>query len=380
MSTDRRTRAWVEVGSEALRQNLQRIRASVGPAVKLVPMVKADAYGLGMEGVVKALEPANPWAFGVATVEEGRALRSLGVSRPVWVLSPTLPGVLEAAGEADLTVSVSHLATLDRLTELAPLTATPAFHLEVDTGMGRAGFSWKDVGPAFEAARRAEAAGARWEGCFTHLHSADEAPGTIQDQWARFQKALEAAGERREDLLVHVLNSAGALRSPRYAADAVRPGIFLYGGRVGPGTPDPTEVVAVRARVVHLRDVPPGTSLGYGATYHARRAERWATVSIGYGDGLPRSLGNRGTALVRGRRAPIIGRISMDVTVVDITDASTVEIGDVATFIGTDGDEHITLDEVAELAGTISYEILTGLTPRLPRIWQESAFKASGTT
>jgi len=380
MSTDRRTRAWVEIVSEALRRNLQRVRASVGPAVKLVPMVKADAYGLGVEGVMKAFEPSNPWAFGVATVDEGRELRSLGVSRPIWVLSPTLPETLEVAGDAALTVSVSHLATLERLGDLAPVTVPPAFHLEVDTGMGRAGFPWDDVGPAFEAARRAEAAGARWEGCFTHLHSADEAPGTIEGQWARFQKALEGAGKRRDGLLIHVLNSAGALRSPEYAADAVRPGIFLYGGRVGPGTPDPAEVVAVRARVVHVRDVVPGTSVGYGATYHARDAERWATVSIGYGDGLPRSLGNRGTALVRGRRVPIIGRISMDVTVVDITHAETVEIGDVVTFIGTDGVEHITLDEVAELAGTISYEILTGLTPRLPRIWQESAFKSPGTT
>ncbi len=343
-------------------------------------MVKADAYGLGMGGVVEAFEPASPWAFGVATVDEGLELRALGVSRPVWVLSPTLPGTLEAAGEGGLTVSVSHPATLARLRTLAPKVATPVFHLEVDTGMGRAGFAWNDIDPAVEAARAAEAAGARWEGCYTHLHSADEAPGTIRDQWERFQKALARMGGSPDPLLIHALNSAGALRSPEYAADAVRPGIFLYGGRVGPETPDPAEVVAVRARVVHVRDVAPGTSLGYGATYHARGTERWATVSIGYGDGLPRALGNRGSALVRGRRAPIVGRISMDVTVVDITGASAVEIGDVVTFIGTDGDERITLDEVAELAGTISYEILTGLTPRLPRIWQGTAFKASGTT
>ncbi len=333
-------------------------------------MVKADAYGLGVAGVVTALEPAHPWAFGVATVDEGLELRRLGVSRPIWVLSPTLPGALEAAGEGGLTVAVSHLATLERLRQLAPTRATPAFHLEVDTGMGRAGFPWDDLGAAVQAARRAEAAGARWEGCFTHLHSADEAPGTIRGQWERFQSALEAMEGRGDGLLLHVLNSAGAFRSPEYAAGAVRPGIFLYGGCVGPGTPDPEEVVAVRARLVHIRDVTPGTSVGYGATYHARAAERWATVSIGYGDGLPRALGNRGSGLVRGTRAPIIGRISMDVTVVDISGAPAAEIGDVVTFIGSDGDERITLDEVAELAGTISYEILTGLTPRLPRLWQ----------
>ncbi len=370
MSTDPRTRAWVEARSKALRHNLDRIRASVGPDVKLVPMVKADAYGLGAAGVVDALEPAGPWGFGVATVREGLDLRALGVARPIWVLSPTPPDALEAAGMGGLTVSMSDLGSLERLAVLARAGSAPAFHLEIDTGMGRAGFDWDRLEPAVRAALAAEQAGARWEGCYTHLHSADEEPETIHEQWKRFQAALNASGGREHGRLIHALNSAGALRCPQYAADAVRPGIFLYGGSAGAGTPEPEEVVSVRARVVHLRDADPGTSVGYGATYRARSAERWATVAIGYGDGLPRALGNRGSALLHGRRVPIVGRISMDVTVVDITGLSAVEIGDVATLIGTDGEERITLDGVAELAGTISYEILTGLTPRLPRIWQ----------
>ncbi len=371
MSTDPRTRAWVEVRSGALRHNLERIRASVGPQVKLVPMVKADAYGLGAAGVVRALDPAEPWGFGVATVREGMELRAVGVERPVWVLSPTPPDALEAAGSHDLTVSMSDIGSLERLAELARTGRAPAFHLEVDTGMGRAGFAWDDLDAALEAARAAEDAGARWEGCYMHLHSADEAPETIHEQWERFGAALRSLGEGGPKRLVHVLNSAGALRRPEYAADAVRPGIFLYGGRVGVGTPEPEEVVSVRARVVHLREAAPGTSVGYGATYHAGSVEHWATIAVGYGDGLPRALGNRGSALLRGRRVPIVGRISMDVTVVDISGVSAVEIGDVATLVGTDGNERITLDEVAELAGTISYEILTRLTPRLPRIWCE---------
>ncbi len=350
----------------------------MGPDVKVVPVVKADAYGLGVAGVVQALEPANPWGFGVATVQEGLELRRLGVMRPVWVLSPTPPDALEAAGADGLTVSLSDIGPLERLAELARMGRAPAFHLEIDTGMGRAGFPWNDLDMAERAARLAEEAGARWEGCFTHLHSADEAPETIHEQWSRFQVALTSLNAFEEGRLIHALNSAGALRCPSYAADAVRPGIFLYGGSAGAGTPQPEDVVAVRARVVHVRDAAPGTSLGYGATYRARDVERWATVAVGYGDGLPRALGNKGSALLRGRRVPIVGRISMDVTVVDISGVSGVEIGDVATLIGTDGDERITLDEVAELAGTISYEILTGLTPRLPRIWQP--VKASKTT
>ena len=158
----------------------------------------------------------------------------------------------------------------------------------------------------------------------------------------------------------------------------MRPGIFLYGGEIGEGQPRPIPVVSLRARVVHTRDAAPGTTLGYGATYRARGAERWATLSIGYGDGLPRVLGNGGQAIVRGRIVPIIGRISMDVTVVDITGVAGVGLGDIATLIGSDGDHTISLDDVASRAGTISYEILTGLTQRLPRVWKDAAGGETG--
>jgi alanine racemase len=271
------------------------------------------------------------------------------------------------AVEAELTLSISSPDALAWLRAEARGRA-PAFHLEIDTGMGRAGFDWRDVARWAPAAHEAHRDGVRWEASFTHLHSADEGEGTVDEQWRRLQDALERAAPPA-GAFVHALNSAGALRCPRYAADAVRPGIFLYGGRAGAGLPEPEEVAAVRARVVHVRDAPTGTTVGYGATYRSRRDERWATLGVGYGDGLPRSLGNRGSALLRGRRVPIVGRISMDVTVVDITDVPGVEAGEVATLVGADGGAHITVDEVAELAGTISYEILTGFTTRIPRIW-----------
>jgi alanine racemase len=206
-------------------------------------------------------------------------------------------------------------------------------------------------------------------GYYTHLHSADCALDTVREQWTRFRQTLDAPGAPDGKALRHVLNSAGALRTPEYAGQAVRPGIFLYGGRVGDGACPPDAVVSLHARVVHVRDAAPGTTLGYGATYAARDPERWATLSIGYGDGLPRALGNRGSALLGGTRVPIIGRTSMDVTVVDITGVPGIRPGDVATLMGTDGQEEITVDDVASLAGTISYEVLTGLTRRLPRVW-----------
>lgn len=375
MSTDGKTRAWMEIRADALRRNLARIKASVGPGVRLVPVVKADAYGVGLAGAVAALTPEDPWGFGVAAVEEGAQLRSLGVERPVLVLSPVPPGSVADAVDARLTVSVSGFDTLDLLREAAAGRGV-AFHLEVDTGIGRAGFDWREATSWGPRALETHAAGVRWAGCFTHLHSADEDALSVDEQWRRFQEALAVAGRPPGDFLVHALNSAGALRCPRYAADLVRPGIFLYGGSAGEGLPAPDEVASVRARVVHVRSASAGTTLGYGSTYRSGGDERWATVSIGYGDGLPRILGNRGHALVRGRRVPIIGRISMDVTVVDITHVADVRPGEVATFIGADGGERISLDEVARVSGTISYEVLTGFTPRLTRIWTDAGHES----
>jgi len=371
MSTDQKTRAWMEVDPASLRQNLARVRASVGPGPALIPMVKADGYGLGMADTVEALSREDPWGFGVAAVGEGVALRAMGFPGPVVVFTPTPPDEVEAAVEWGLTLSISSLDGLDRLRSMAAGSAGDAdFHVEVDTGMGRAGFDWRCVDDWADAVAAAHQQGLRWSGCYTHLHSADEDADSVHEQWRRFQEALGRMAVP-EGLMVHALNGAGALRTPEYGAGAVRPGIFLYGGGVGADLPAPSPVVSVRARVVHVRDAPEGTTVGYGSTYTAAGDERWATLAIGYGDGLPRGLSNRGEALVNGRRIPVIGRISMDVTVVDISDAGSVEPGDVATLIGSDGDQTITVDEVAALMDTISYEILTGFTPRIPRVWMD---------
>lgn len=338
----------------------------------MLPMVKANAYGLGVREVVSALEPTEPWGYGVATVEEGLELRSLGVRRPVVVFSPAPPGALAAALEAGLALSVSGLEAVRAVAKTARYMGKVAtVHLEVDTGMGRSGVAWQAGAPWLRDFRAALGDTVRWEGMYTHLHSAESDAGSVRTQLDRFSDWIGALGpEERAMVLCHMLNSAGVLRSPEHAGDAVRPGIFLYGGGLGPQLPAPRPVVSLKARVVHVRDVAPGSTVGYGATHRAEEEERWATLAIGYGDGLPRALGNRGHALIRGTVVPMVGRISMDVTVVNITGMAGVGVGDVATMIGRDGPAEITLDEVATLAGTISYEVLTGFSLRLPRVWE----------
>lgn len=369
MSTNLKARAWIEVQAHALRENYTRIAETVGPDIRILPMVKANAYGFGVAEVVECLGSLDPWGFGVATVQEGVSLREIGVQRPVVVCSPVPTSEIPRAVAANLELAISSLAALHR-TEAAAraVSCLVGVHVEVDTGLGRSGFDWRAAEcwlPTISEKR----AHTRWAGCYTHLHSADVDAASIDRQWERLSEVLAQASDAPDGLMVHVLNSAGIFRAPRLANALVRPGIFLYGGEIGAELPTPASVVSVHARVVHIREVSAGTTLGYGVTYQAGGPERWATLSIGYADGLPRSLGERGSALIGGKRVPILGRISMDVTVVDITDVPEVIEGAVATLIGRDGDEVITVEDVAAMAGTINYEILVGLTPRLPRVW-----------
>jgi alanine racemase len=375
-----RSRAWVEVDLQALTDNYRTLRHRVGPDTAIIPMVKAGCYGLRTAGVLRALEAESPWGYGVAAVAEGLELRAGAwgappITRPILLVTPMPADQETEAAAAGLTPGVSDLAGLDRWAAAAVRLARRLdFHVEVDTGMGRAGFDWREVKSWGEAIRGRTGEWLRWTGVYTHFQAADAAGSAATAlQWRRFMDTLSELPVSREDLLVHAANSAAALRWPAWAADAVRPGIFLYGGHPALAarkdrTPVPRPVVSLRARLVLVRQVPPGTSVGYGATYSARSWERWGTLSIGYGDGWPRVLSHRAQVLVRGRRVPVLGRISMDLMVVDLSGVPEAANGDVATLIGKDGDEEITVDQVAEQAGTISYEILTGLGVRLPRI------------
>ena len=369
------SRAWVEVDEAALRRNLRRVSDAAGAAASVVPMLKANAYGLGVQAVLRMvraeLTDDELWAVGVAAVAEGEQLRGLGWTGRVMVFAPAPPAELPRAAAAGLTLALSDLDAVRGWAQAARDAGRRlAFHAEVDTGMGRAGFPYDRAAEWGAEVRRISGDLLEWDGCFTHFHSADEPDlGPTDAQQRRFLQALDALPAEVPRRVVHSANSAAAIRRNGFGMDLVRPGIFLYGGSAGPdAVPEP--VASVRARIALVKDVPAGWSCGYGATYTSRRPERWGTLAIGYGDGLPRALSpGGGEALVRGRRVPIIGRISMDMTVVDLTELPEARVGDAATLLGRDGEERILLDEVAARCGTISYEVLTGLGARLPRVY-----------
>jgi alanine racemase len=347
-------RAWVDVDLGAVAANARTLVALTGS--RLLPMVKANGYGLGAVAIARALEPLDPWGYGVASAEEGSVLRRAGVGRPILVLSPLLPDAIDAHLAADLRPAVGDIAALDAW---CGRTDRP-FHVEIDTGMARAGLRWSDA-EAMRGLRSRLQDAAGWEGIFTHFHSADSDPPSAAVQWGRFQEVL--ASLPRRPALVHAANSAAALCGRAYAADLIRPGIFLYGGEAGPTRPLP--VAALRARVLAVRRLAAGEPVSYGATWRAPRATTVATIAIGYADGLPRATGGApGTRLVdlNGMLSPVVGRVTMDMTMLDVGEAAPAP-GDVATVYGG----RVSLDEQAAAAGTIAYELLTSLGSRVPR-------------
>ena len=368
-------RAWLEVDLAGLTRNAERVADHVAPA-RLVPMVKADAYGLGAIAVARTLDGLEPYAFGVATPREGAELRRGGIERRIVVFAPSAAAEASELLEAGLDGAALSLDSLRKLAARARAEAGRiAVHLEVDTGMGRAGLpaaAAADWAP--EVASVLSGGGVSLDSVYTHFHSAGTDAAVTRGQLARLRAAvtrLEAAGV--DVPLLHAANSDAAMGDRQYHLDLVRVGIYLYGGRRGTGIAgapaDPEGVARVRARVLEVRDLAPGSTVSYGAMYTTSGAERLATLGIGYADGLAWRLSNSGRALVRGIRVPIRGGVCMDVTSVDVSAVSGVEPSDVVTLLGRDGAEEITLAEVAAAAGTIEYEVLTAIGRRLPRCY-----------
>jgi alanine racemase len=345
------SRAWLDVDLDALVANARVFQALV--RAPLLPMVKANAYGLGVASVTRALERVDPWGYGVATVDEGEQLRALGITRPVLVFTPLLPQLSHRCAAADLRPAIGSLEALEAWLALGQAP----FHLDIDTGMRRSGVAWNDAAQLGRVAAIVTASPG-WEGIFTHFHSSDSDPAATRLQWARLQEALAMIGARPR--FVHVANSGAGVSDLGLGADFARPGIYLYGGRVGQHEPDP--VAALRARVVATRRVARGDTVSYGATWRAEHPTTIATIACGYADGFPRVLGNVARIEIGGHAHPVAGRVTMDMIMVDVGDAD-VRPGDVATLFGG----LVSVDDQATAAGTISYEMLTSVGARVVR-------------
>ena len=353
------SRAWVDVDLAALVANARKVAAVSGN--RLLPMVKANGYGLGAVEVARALQAVSPWGFGVASIEEGESLRSAGITRPILVATPLLPQWIPRFIQHDLRPTVGDPVALDAWMA----QGDRPFHLEIDTGMSRGGVRWNDA-PALERIRSTLGTAPAWEGVFTHFLDSESDDDTTALQWQRFQQTLEMLPRRAA--LVHAANSAAALRGTRYAGDLVRPGIFLYGGAAGTAIPQP--VAALRARVVALRSLDPGDTVGYGGSFRSERRCNIATLAVGYADGFPRSARGSQPGLreieLNGRLVPLVARVTMDMCMVLVDEP--VAVGDVGTVYGG----LISLDDQAERAGTISYELLTRIGSRVNRLYRNS--------
>ncbi len=368
----RPTRAEVDLG--ALVRNVRALR-SVAPGVALLAMVKADAYGHGAALIARALETEGVEMLGVALVEEGLALRQAGVGTDILVLGGAYEGAWEAMVQVGLCPAVFREDHLEALAAAArKLGTVPRAHLKVDTGMARLGAQPQEV-PALLA--RARVLQVDVQGVMSHFANADLADaGVTQEQLKMFRAVLaqvDAAGFRPR--WRHLANSAAMVALPAAregeSLNLVRPGLALYGISPAPWIvpPQPLEpVLSWKTAVVHLKTVPPGTAVSYGGTWTAQRPTRIATLPVGYADGYPRRLSNRGQVLVRGQRAPLVGRVCMDLCMVDVTDVAGAALGDEVVLLGRQGSEQVGAVELAGWLETIPYEVLCGVGARVPRV------------
>ncbi len=351
-------RAWMEVDLGALIRNTNVLLAHSG--VPVIPMIKADAYGLGAEQVAHALETIDPWGYGVATIAEGQQLRASSIIRPILVFTPLLRDELQSAHDARLTPTLGCADEINAWLEFGG-----PYHLSIDTGMARAGLPWREIDSVV-----ALVAGHPPQGAFTHFHSASLNDGTIRVQEDRFREAVDALPERPQ--ILHAESSAAIVRHDHSLWDAVRPGIFMYGVGSGRGAKlEPAPVVHVRARIAELRYVQPGDTVSYDATWTADTRRLIATIPLGYGDGYPRALSNSGKGIVRNALVPVAGRVTMDMVMLDVTDTGA-EVGDIVTMIGSvpEFSERLDVGSVADRARMSPYELLTGLRGRLRRIYR----------
>lgn len=360
---------FAEISLTRLAENLQAVRACVGDGVEVMAVVKANAYGHGVEQAARALASAGADWFGVTGAGEAAELRRAGIEHPILLLSGFWPGEEEAIATLRLAPAIFSDEQLRLLNaEGERRGAVLPFHLKINTGMTRLGLDPDQLPGFLEQVRLCRSV--RLDGLMSHFASAENPDETQSlEQMAVFQRVCgtaRAAGFQPR--FFHLANSAGLARFPESRHNLVRPGLALYGYQSPGHGLKLTPALSLHSRIMSVRAVPAGTPIGYGAGYVARQASRIAAVPAGYADGINRRLSNRGHALVRGCCAPIVGRVSMDLTLLDVTAIDGASPGDAVVFIGRQGRREVTAADHADWAGTIPYEILCNLGPRVPRI------------
>lgn len=361
--------AWIEIDLGRLRRNLQLIRGQL-QAARLMAVTKDDAYGHGAVDVARIAMEEGAWGFGLSTLEEAMALRQNGIPSPLLLLGERQEAELEWCVARDLTVCVNELHTIRALASIAgKFNKRVPVHLKINTGMSRYGVRWDEALPLVEKIISEKSL--FLEGLMSHFAQSDEKDKSFANlQFSRFNEVLRALEDRNISIKFrHICNSGGFLDLPHAHLDMVRTGILVYGvfpSQACRRIPGIEPAMSVKAKIAAIQKLKPGEVVGYGICYKAQTERRIAVLPIGYGDGFPR-VQNEGCVLIHGRRAPLVGRIAMDALMVDITDTPQAQIWDEAVIMGRQGNEEITVWDIARLKNSITYDVLTSWRLRLRR-------------
>ncbi len=369
-------RVCASVNLDAFDENLDAICRLIAPGARVCAVIKADGYGHGAVALAQVMEEREEiWGYAVATVEEAMVLRRFSMKKPILILGYVFDEDLDPLIGADIRPTVFSLEMAEELSrDAAKRGKCVPVHIKLDTGMGRIGFPCT-MQSVEEIAAIAQLPNLAIEGIFTHFARADEADKSYADaQYQRFARMIADLRDRGVEIpLHHASNSAGVVDLPEYHENLVRAGIILYGlwpsAEVKKQRLALRPLLTLRSHVVHVKTLLPGQSISYGGTYVCDKARRIATIPVGYGDGYPRSLSNRGYVLIHGKKAPIRGRVCMDQFMVDVSEIEDVVPGDEVILVGESGGERITVEELGELSGRFNYEFVCSLSKRIPRVY-----------
>ena len=373
---NKHSRVCANIDLSAIMHNMEAMHQNIDPNTKIMAVIKADGYGHGAVPIAKEIEHLDyVYGYAAATVEEGMILRNNGIQKPILILGYIFPDQYEEVIQAEICPSVFTLEMAEELSAAAEKVGKDCrMHFAVDTGMSRIGFADKPESVE-EIKKIAALPNVEIEGMFTHFARADEtdkAPAVEQlKRYLAFAGLLEKAGVQIP--LKHCSNSAGIIRMPEANLNLVRAGITIYG--IYPSDEVERDIVKLKpamelkSHVAYVKDLPAGTAISYGGTFASENDLRVATIPVGYADGYPRTLSNKGWVLIHGQKAPILGRVCMDQFMVDVTHIPDVKHGDEVTLIGRDGDEFISIETFGDMSGRFSYEFACDISKRVPRVY-----------